>query len=79
MSDRLTPFEQAEQNVIIHRARIRLIMSVQSMVEVMQECDAALGYKDNDVIAETIRAEEIEIMKTLSDIADHLETQGISA
>ena len=76
---KLTPFEQAEQNAIIHRARIRLMMSVQSMVEVMQECDIALGYKDNDVIAETIRTENTEIMKTLADIADLLETQGISA
>ena len=76
---KLTPFEQAEQNAIIHRARIRLMMSVQSMVEVMQECDIALRYKDNDVIAETIRTENTEIMKTLADIADLLETQGISA
>ena len=55
------------------------MMSVQSMVEVMQECDIDLRYKDNDVIAETIRTENSEIMKTLADIADLLETQGISA
>ena len=79
MSYELTPFEQAERNSVMNKARIRLMMSVQSMVEVMQECDAALGYKDNDVIADTIRAEEIEIMKTLSDIADLLESRGISA
>ena len=77
--EKLTPFEQAQHNVIIHRARMKLMISVQNMVEVMQECEDMLTYDDSDVIADTIRAEEREMMKTLSDIADLMETQGISA
>ena len=83
----LTPFEKAEMNRTIYKARMALCESVQDMVSTMLELEAmiadskvgpATDMYDDEMIAD-MQKESESIERTLVNIALLMESQGVSA
>lgn len=84
---KLTPFEKADINKTLHTARMTLCESVQDMISVLIDLRAMIDDSRieprsdmyNEKMIADMEKEEQEITATLVNIANLMESQGVSA